>query len=313
MTRLKCQLLEGTGDQVEECLQPGEVQAMSETAQGVTVVRGRLKDDSKSSTFNKLWTQEEQCRLEELLVQYPPEEVEAKRWQKIASALGNRTLQQVASRVQKYFIKLAKAGLPVPGRTPNVASYNSKKSGHRHHRFHSFYHQPSTFMQSYEPPVYMSDDDSRSYDDNMDSSSSFMDNQFLGEDYSMDVSDDESVPSELRDSFEYRELQRLRKLRRERIEQDGAQVIQHVGFKCDRCECEPIVGTRWHCSDCPAETAVDFCEDCAEIGLDNGQHNSSHRLRPVTHAGPTTYRDSDYMRFMPGDYNYLDPNYMPAT
>ena len=27
---------------------------------------------------------------------------------------------QVASRVQKYFIKLAKSGLPIPGRLPNL-------------------------------------------------------------------------------------------------------------------------------------------------------------------------------------------------
>lgn len=33
---------------------------------------------------------------------------------------------QVASHVQKYFIKLAKAGLPVPGRMPNMAAYASK-------------------------------------------------------------------------------------------------------------------------------------------------------------------------------------------
>lgn len=33
---------------------------------------------------------------------------------------------QVASRVQKYFIKLTKAGIPVPGRTPNLCMYNKK-------------------------------------------------------------------------------------------------------------------------------------------------------------------------------------------
>ena len=33
---------------------------------------------------------------------------------------------QVASHIQKYFIKLAKAGLPVPGRMPNMAAYASK-------------------------------------------------------------------------------------------------------------------------------------------------------------------------------------------
>ena len=40
-------------------------------------------------------------RLEELLIQFPPEEVEARRWEKIATALGNRTLQQV--RMIKIF------------------------------------------------------------------------------------------------------------------------------------------------------------------------------------------------------------------
>ena len=33
---------------------------------------------------------------------------------------------QVQSRVQKYFIKLAKAGLPVPGRAPNLGIYKKK-------------------------------------------------------------------------------------------------------------------------------------------------------------------------------------------
>lgn len=34
---------------------------------------------------------------------------------------------QVQSRVQKYFIKLAKAGLPIPGRRPNMNAYGTKK------------------------------------------------------------------------------------------------------------------------------------------------------------------------------------------
>ena len=34
---------------------------------------------------------------------------------------------QVASHVQKYFIKLANAGLPVPGRTPNVAKFSRSR------------------------------------------------------------------------------------------------------------------------------------------------------------------------------------------
>ena len=41
--------------------------------------------------------------------------------------MGTRTTQQVASHVQKYFIKLANAGLPVPGRMPNLARYTKSK------------------------------------------------------------------------------------------------------------------------------------------------------------------------------------------
>lgn len=60
----------------------------------------------------QLWTCEEQRRLEELLVEYPPEPIEMRRFTKIAKALGNRTPRQVASRLQKYFQKLHAAGLP---------------------------------------------------------------------------------------------------------------------------------------------------------------------------------------------------------
>lgn len=54
-----------------------------------------------------------------------------KRFKKIADALGNRTLQQVTSRVQKYFVKLYKAGLPIPGRIP--------KSAEKHKVYKYFY------------------------------------------------------------------------------------------------------------------------------------------------------------------------------
>lgn len=66
----------------------------------------------------KPWSTEEQKRLEELLLIYPPEPIELRRFKKIAAALGNRTAKQVSSRVQKYFLKLYKAGLPIPGRIP---------------------------------------------------------------------------------------------------------------------------------------------------------------------------------------------------
>ena len=85
-------------------------------ARGQFLVRGRVFDASKPQTFNQPWTPEEQRRLEDLLLEYPSEEIEMERWKKIATCLGNRTPIQVQSRVQKYFVKLQKAGLPIPGR-----------------------------------------------------------------------------------------------------------------------------------------------------------------------------------------------------
>jgi hypothetical protein len=92
------------------------------------LVRGRVYSQKKSVSFNQLWTPEEQAKLEKLLVKYPSEQTEAKRWEKIAKEMENRTPKQIASRVQKYFIKLAKAGLPIPGRMPSSAMCKKVKT-----------------------------------------------------------------------------------------------------------------------------------------------------------------------------------------
>lgn len=117
---------------------------------------------AKSNLFQP-WTVEEQKKLEELLVQYPQEAIEFHRYKKIAAQLGkvytnprseataffkeseegllanqlilpvsklktfileNRTVYQVTSRLQKYFLKLYKAGLPIPGPPPKTSERN---------------------------------------------------------------------------------------------------------------------------------------------------------------------------------------------
>ncbi|XP_061180920.1 ZZ-type zinc finger-containing protein 3-like [Saccostrea echinata] len=324
VTRLRKQLVEGPSN--PECLDD------SVKVEGnMTLVRGRVKGEDKTETFNKLWTAEEQKRLEELLVEFPPEEVEAKRWAKIANALGNRTPIQVASRVQKYFIKLAKAGLPIPGRLPNIAFHRPKHS-HRHQRFQKFYYQPSTFLTSHEPPVYMSDDEnnSESFYGGDESKENFLSSGFDNSDNDEDPDEDELIPIELRNTPEYEELMQLKKLKHHKMKVKREVTTKHFGFKCDGCNCDPIIGTRWHCQDCDQEDCVDFCEKCVNRNIEVGQHNSSHRLTAVTkdytdygthnsshHPTAVTKdsADSDYgtQSFMPEGYNYLDPNYMPAT
>merc|ERR1719427_2061725 len=97
---------------------------MERTAEGGYLVRGRVFQTHKPVTFNQPWTREEQKLLEELLERFPTEETEMERWKKIAAELGNRTPIQVQSRGQKYFLKLHKAGLPIPGRLPPQRNKN---------------------------------------------------------------------------------------------------------------------------------------------------------------------------------------------
>lgn len=116
--------------------------------QSGTKVRGRIFTDSKPETFNQLWSCEEQKRLEELLEIYPEEPIEARRYKKIADALGTRTPIQVMSRLQKYFAKLAKAGLPIPGRAPKRMSKDRNRS---------IFYKKSTFFPQLHVPVKMED------------------------------------------------------------------------------------------------------------------------------------------------------------
>ncbi|RUS88055.1 hypothetical protein EGW08_004221 [Elysia chlorotica] len=281
----------------------------------LVVVRGRAKDKSKPATFNQLWTAEEQQRLEHLLIQYPPEEVESRRWTKIADALGNRTPVQVASRVQKYFLRLAKEGLPIPGRMPNLSTY-VRKGSHRHHRYNRIY-QTSTFMQTHTPPVWMRDEDDdqgfclytsgdRTLGNGSEDNTPAMSETASTKD---DSSDEDNLPEELINTPEYQELTRLKRVKKRLLAQQKSSITKHIGYKCDKCGCEPITGTRWHCIDCPADLSFDFCEDCSGLSFQKDKHDSSHRLHPFMNA----VLDSDYVSNTAMDYNYLDPNYMPAN
>ncbi|XP_026230125.1 ZZ-type zinc finger-containing protein 3 [Anabas testudineus] len=272
-----------------------------ENGRQTQMIRGRICHPNKPDTFNQLWTVEEQKKLEQLLVKFPPEEVESRRWQKIADELGNRTAKQVASRVQKYFIKLTKAGIPVPGRTPNLCMYTKKASSKRQHHLNKHLYRPSTFLTSYEPPVYMDEDDERSaYYSSI-------------QDPSADDSDEESVPVELRNLPEYKELLELKRLKKQKLQeiQDDKAGVRHVGYKCDVCGMEPIQGVRWHCQDCPPDNSVDFCSSCSDCLFKTETHKPDHHLEPVYQ--PETFLDRDYCLPQSTGYNYLDPNYFPAN
>jgi hypothetical protein len=61
--------------------------------------------EQTSLTHNVPWSDDEKRKLEYLLTVFPEEDVQARRYAKIAAALGTRTANQVASRYQKLLTK----------------------------------------------------------------------------------------------------------------------------------------------------------------------------------------------------------------
>ena len=64
------------------------------------------KPTTKRENFNVPWTKDEKRRLLRLLKEYPEEPVAARRYAKIAAALGTRSATQVFTRVSKLQLKL---------------------------------------------------------------------------------------------------------------------------------------------------------------------------------------------------------------
>ncbi|KAJ8971080.1 hypothetical protein NQ317_014753 [Molorchus minor] len=236
-----------------------------------------VKNMKQSHHNSRAWTPEEQKRLEELLVVYPPEPIEMRRFQKIAKALGNRTVQQVTSRVQKYFLKLYKAGLPIPGRIPKSSEKYKKSVLHKHQRHNHYLWKPTTFFPDLYVPVMMNDLDNipgpSINTSSPSTSTSGSSNYLLPTEYhhNNDICSTKSE-SEL-------QLGLLKRIRMEKLrEQDGNHSsFQHIGFKCDYCDAEPIIGPRWHCTTCT--NSVDYCMDCvlSQVYSDNA-HPLHHKM-----------------------------------
>lgn len=267
-------------------------QTKSEQEDGKILVRGRAFDESKPETFNQLWTVEEQRRLEELLIEYPPEDVEMKRWTKIANALGNRTPKQVSSRVQKYFIKLSRAGLPIPGRGPKMKLDIKKGNGHRHQRNNSSLLRRSTFFPHQDMSFAIPDESKE---------------QTITEE-----SEDDAGNSIIDDNPELRHIELLKEVKIEK-EQNLSPIYKHIGYKCSICGEDPLIGTRWHCTEC--QDGVDLCADCAvaQLEAEKPLHDTLHRLLPIKPPQYTRSYDLDYFpqSFSNSSYNYLDPNFLP--
>lgn len=241
-----------------------------------------------------MWTCEEQRKLEQLLIEYPPEPIEMRRFAKIARALGNRTTKQVASRVQKFFKKLHAAGMPVPGRLPKTRcrlNPNSKSL-----------FRPSTFFPAHDVPVKMPEEEAF-MSGGMSSSSianaSYEQQKIISAPTSVtsfdkatnsnensgfivvdEESDDETIEkTETITNDKIRILKLLQRVRRDKEKENADRPSsKHTHYECNLCKEEPIIGTRWHCRTCTQES-IDFCSDClVSQALSESCHPVSHKF-----------------------------------
>ncbi|KAJ2784600.1 hypothetical protein GGI15_002213 [Coemansia interrupta] len=291
----------------------------------------------KPASYNVPWSDEEQQRLEQLLIEFPEEEVANSRWRKISEALGTRSMRQVASRVQKYFIKLAKAGLPVPGRVPNADSWSvvsrnhsttpsgpsSKKAGGSRNsskrKYVDFTSSGEDSEEDGDIEIDLDDDNDEDegggsqafgmavpYDrkgkqadrsgNSGDAFEFYGTNGFHLEAGSSSFDNHTSLdPSEVSQGVQFHQTSALR----------SAKSV-HLGYRCDSCLAEPIVGIRWHCLECRGAHTVDLCDECREeASFETTWHSLSHNFHAVRDAEMEPYYANEVASSALREYSYL--------
>ncbi|KAH8329113.1 hypothetical protein KR074_003888 [Drosophila pseudoananassae] len=215
-----------------------------------------IKSHKRSESFARLWTNEEQRHLEQLLIQYPPEEVEMRRFTKIAKALGNRTAQQVFSRVQKYFQKLHDAGMPVPGRIPKY-----RRSGHCKAKFSL---RRSTFFPAQNLSLQMPEEDGTLNDLHIQSPASEMVMPAASSRIKAEPkTDTEGVNEDFYSEAKRRQDLRLKLLSAvysEKQQVEGGYEPDPLAPKCADCEEASVTRMHWRCNSCYCH--LNLCGDC---------------------------------------------------
>ncbi|XP_036215338.2 ZZ-type zinc finger-containing protein 3 [Bactrocera oleae] len=231
-------------------------------------VRGRVVDESKPETFNQLWSCEEQRRLEELLIEYPAEAIESRRYVKIAKALGNRTPQQVCSRVQKYFQKLHDAGLPIPGRRPKNRRGGQSKAKH--------FFRPTTFFPAFNVPVHMPEDDFLMGDLQTSSSSLPTDTRKVSTETLLKDAIANGIEVQNDDDRE-RVIKILTIIKDEKLKTPEGYNPDPLAAMCETCCVSAISRLHWRCNTC--YRYLNQCSDCIVTQL--LAHNFEHLSHDV--------------------------------
>jgi len=256
-----------------------------------TQINNTTLEVEKPETFKKPWTVEEQLRLEELLIEYPPERNESNRYRKIADALGTRNLRQVCSRVQKYNMKMKKVG-SIKSINANSKNLN-KKTVSLSHKNTGALLKPTTFI-----PSTTLIDDVDVYNANH--------NNFNVSHKNIEMSNKTKLAI-------------LDEVLKDKLTEKNCPIV-HVDYACCVCQSSPIIGTRWNCNDCPAiGKSSNFCGDCivdtVRNILEKPPHPMDHIVTPIRSVEADDDNidnlvDQNYVPLVFKTQNYLDPNFM---
>lgn len=257
-----------------------------------TQTNNTTSEVEKSETFKKPWTVEEQLRLEELLIEYPPERNESNRYRKIADALGTRNLRQVCSRVQKYNMKMKKVG-SIKSINANSKNLNKKTVSLSHKNIGALL-KPTTFI-----PSTTLIDDVDVYNANR---SNF------------------NISHKNIEMSNKSKLSILDEVLKDKLTEKNYPIV-HVDYTCCVCQSSPIIGTRWNCNDCPAiGKSSNFCGDCIVDSvrniLEKPPHPMDHIVTPIRSVSRViddnidNLVDQNYVPLVFKTQNYLDPNFM---
>ncbi|KAJ2186214.1 hypothetical protein EV181_003426 [Coemansia sp. RSA 532] len=287
--------------------------------------RGPTRTESsgpKPVSYNQPWSDEEQTRLENLLLEYPEEEVANDRWRKISEALGTRTMRQVASRVQKYFIKLYKAGLPVPGRVPDTSAWTSlnKRDPDADHKStgtpkrarraagsstQKRLHVDFTSSEE-EDDVDIDLDDDSDVEPVPDRKGKQVDRSVVFDDDIIDFGGAGFQLTTSSDSWANGSGANMASTSSAQTPALRSAKAVHLGYRCDSCFAEPIVGIRWHCLVCRGAQTVDLCDECREeASFETEWHSESHNFQPVRDAEMDPYYANEVAAPALHEYSYL--------
>ncbi|ORY97541.1 hypothetical protein BCR43DRAFT_437422, partial [Syncephalastrum racemosum] len=261
-------------------------------------------EEPRPATFNQPWTDEEQRRLEELLIEFPDEPVQAQRFNKIANALGTRSARQVGSRVQKYFIKLAKMGLPVPGKLssrPPSTNKGGNRGGSTANRAKVKRSSSSTPRPTARPPMQRTS----GVGYNAIVSGGITTSRISGAHYLTAQAPPSALMSDDEEGADLKQVMIQAAQPGEHFE-SAEQAFLPDAFSCDNCGVDPIRGTRYKCRVCEE---IDLCEACYKLGtFANDKHTPEHpfeEIKQVNQPAPS-YADDDYVTpNLGGEYSYL--------